>query len=119
MVMALGLRDLLCRARRPAVEVHQAPVRRGMGKDHTPAAPVTSQMRPGARRRIARAELLGQRQGDAALAEVRFTTTTGQGSLEHGELLGKVGPDGDRRTRGWWIGGARLGGYRWRPVRRR
>ena len=40
MVVTLGLGDLLCSAYRPAVEVHQAPIWRGMGQDHAAAAPI-------------------------------------------------------------------------------
>jgi hypothetical protein len=48
-------------------------------------------MRPGVRCGIAHAQLLGQRQGNAALPQVRLATTAGQRRLEGGELLGEVG----------------------------
>jgi hypothetical protein len=90
MVVACGLRDLRMRPHCRAVQVHQAPVRRGMGKDHAAPAPVAGGMRLGARRRIAHAVLLGQGQGNAPLLQVRRATTVRQGALECHELLGEV-----------------------------
>jgi hypothetical protein len=97
----LRLRDLLCSAYRTTIEVHQAPVRCGVGKDHTAAAPVAGRVRPGARRRIAHAQLLRQSQGNAPLLQVGCTAAAWQGSLERGELLGKVRPPWSRLTRCW------------------
>src|SRR4029453_16441857 len=77
MIVALGLRDLLSRSHRTAVEVHQAPVRRGV--------------RTGARPRIAYTVLLRQGKGNAPLLQVHCPATAGQGGLERRELLGKVG----------------------------
>jgi hypothetical protein len=47
-------------------------------------------MRPRPRCGIADAQLLRQRQGNAALPYVGFATAAGQGSLEGGEVLRKV-----------------------------
>ena len=77
-----------------------------MRKDHAAAAPVAGGMRPGARRRIAHAELLRQGQGNAALLQVGGATAPRQGGLERGELLGEVRPPWSRRTRCWGICGA-------------
>jgi hypothetical protein len=90
MVMALGLGHLCSRADRPAVEVHKATLGRGMRNDHATTAPVAGFMRPGARRRIAHAELLRQGQGNAPLLQVRGAAAPRQGSLERSELLGQV-----------------------------
>jgi hypothetical protein len=92
MVMALGLRDLLRRSHRTAVEVHQAPIRGGMGKDHTPAAPVAGRVWPGTWCRIAHAQLLRQGQRNAPLLQVGVAAAPRQGGLKRGELLGKVRP---------------------------
>jgi hypothetical protein len=48
-------------------------------------------MRPAARRRRAHAQLLRQRQGNAALAEVRLAAAAWQGGLKDRELLCQVG----------------------------
>jgi hypothetical protein len=61
-----------------------------MRKDHAAAAPVTGGVRPGAWRRIAHAELLGQGQGNPTLLQVGFATAPRQGSLKRRELLGQV-----------------------------
>ena len=103
MIVPLRLGHLLCSADRTPIEVHQAPLRRGVGKDHAAAAPVTGRMRPGAWRRIAHAGLLRQRQGNAALLQVGFTTAAWQGSLEGGQLLGEVRPRGGRLARRRWV----------------
>ncbi len=100
--MALGFGHLLCGTHRAAVEIHQAPVRRGMRKDHAAAAPVTGRMRPTARRRIAHAALLRQRQGNTTLTQVRCATTAGQGDLEGSELLSQIYARRGRRTRRRW-----------------
>ena len=89
--MALRLGDLLCCPYRTTVEVHQTPLRRRMGKDHTAAAPIAGGMRPGTRRRIAHTVLLRQGQGNAALLQVHFATAVWQSCLEGSELLGQVG----------------------------
>src|SRR5207249_694250 len=47
MIVPLRLGYLLCSADRTAIEVHQAPVRYGVGKDHTAAAPVAGWVWPG------------------------------------------------------------------------
>src|SRR6266446_5388175 len=86
---------------RAAVQVHQLAVRCHMRKDHAAAAPIAGGVRPGARRRIAHAALLRQRQGNAALAEVRFAPAARQSSLERGELLREGGPRWGGRTRCW------------------
>jgi hypothetical protein len=62
-----------------------------MRKGHAAAAPVAGGMRPAARRRIAHAELLGEGEGNAPLLQVGGAAAPRQGSLERGELLGKVG----------------------------
>ena len=67
-----------------------------MRKDHAPAAPVAGRVRPGARRRIAHAELLRQRQGNTALLQGGLPTAGGQGGLEGGERMGEVGRFGAR-----------------------
>jgi len=111
-VMALRLGHLRCSADRPAIEVHQAPVRRGMRKNHAAPMPVAGWVRPRARRRIAHAELLRQRQGNAALLQVGLPTAGGQGGLEGGELRRQVRP---RRGGLTW----RRWACRWRPGERR
>jgi hypothetical protein len=63
-----------------------------MRKDHAAPAPVAGGVRPGARRRIAHAELLGEGEGNAPLLQVGGTAAPRQGGLKRGELLGKVGP---------------------------
>jgi hypothetical protein len=90
-----------------------------MRKDHAAAAPIAGGVRPGARRRIAHAALLRQRQGNAALAEVRFAPAARQSGLERGELLREGGPRWGGRTRCWGICGERPGGCHWRPGKRR
>src|SRR6266704_1882705 len=65
-------------------------------------------MRPGARRRIAHAMLLRQRQGNAALLQVGCATATGQGGLEGGELLCELWARWGGLTRRHWA-------RRWRP----
>jgi hypothetical protein len=59
-------------------------------------------MRPGARRRIAHAQLLRQRQWNTALLQVRGAAAARQGGLEGGKLLGEVGPRWGRFARRWW-----------------
>src|SRR5262245_2838400 len=119
MIVPLRLGHLLCSADRTAIEVHQAPVRCGMRKDHAASAPVAGGMWPGARRRIAHTELLRQGQGNAPLLQVGVATTPRQGSLERGELVGEVGPCWDwRRWRGW-MGRAFPGGCHDWPRSRR
>src|SRR4029434_10164066 len=119
MVMPLRLGHLRFRTHGTAIEIHEAPVWRGVGKNHAAPAPVAGRMRPGARPRIAHATLLRQGQGNAPLLQVHLATAPWQGSLERGELLGKVGPRWGRRTRCWGIGGAQLGCCRWLPGTRR
>src|SRR5262249_48896563 len=118
MIVALGFGYLLRRANRTPIQVHEATVRRGMGKDHAAAAPVAGRMRPGARRRIAHAVLLCQCERHAALLQVRLTAAPRQSGLEGGELLGQVGPRWDGRRRCGWIGGARPRGCWWTGKRR-
>ena len=72
-------------------------------------------MRPGARRRIAHAELLRQGQGNAALLQVRFAAAARQSSLEGSELLGQVGACWSRRTRCRRIWRALPGCCHWLP----
>ena len=64
------------------VEVHQPPIRHGVRNDHTAARPIPRGMRPGAWCGIAHPQLLGQRQRNAALAEVRCAATAGEGGLK-------------------------------------
>jgi hypothetical protein len=98
-IVALGFGDLLCSADRAAVEVHQVLVRRRVRKDHAAAAPVARWVRPGARRRRAHAQLRRQRQGDAALAQVRGAAAARQGGLEGGERRRQVATRGGGRAR--------------------
>jgi hypothetical protein len=102
--MALDLGHLFSSADRPAVEVHEATIGRGMRKDHAAPAPVAGRMGPGARCRIAHAMLLRQDQGNAPLLQVGVATAPRQDGLERGELLGQVGPcwDWRRRCGGMW-----------------
>src|SRR4030095_16735001 len=79
MVMPLRLGHLLCSPHRPAVQVHQVIIRRRMRKDRAATTPVTSSMRPGARRCIAHAVLLRQGEGNAPLLQVYCPATAGQG----------------------------------------
>src|SRR5882724_6156740 len=90
MVMALRLGHLLSSPHRTAVQVQQAPVRCGMRKDHAPAAPIAGSVRPGAWRRIAHAQLLRQRQRNAALLQGGGAPAAGRGSMERGELRRQV-----------------------------
>src|SRR5712692_6526141 len=99
MVMPLRFRDLLCSAYRTAIEVHQASIRCGMGKDHATAAPVAGRVRPGAWRRKAHTALLRQRQGNAALLQGGVAAALRQGGLERGELLCQIRLPWSRRTR--------------------
>ena len=99
--MAHGFGDLLGGPDRAAIEVHEPPVRHGVGKDHTATAPIPCGMRPGTRRRIADAQLLRQLQGNTALLQVGFAAAAGQGSLEGRELLSQVGTCWSRRTWRW------------------
>ena len=69
--MPLRLGHLLRRLHRTAVQIHEAPVRRGVGKDRAATAPVAGGMRPRARRRIAHTVLLREGQGNAPLLQVR------------------------------------------------
>jgi hypothetical protein len=70
MIVALGFGDLRSRPHRAAVEVHEVTIGRGVGKDDAATAPVAGGVRPGARRRIAHAQLL--RQGHCALPAMRL-----------------------------------------------
>src|SRR6266508_2149525 len=102
MIVTLRLRDLRCSADRPAVEIHQAPVRCGMRKHHAAPAPITSGVRPGIWRCIAHTVLLGKCQRNAALLQVGFAATARQCCLKDRELLGEVRPGRCRRTRRRW-----------------
>jgi hypothetical protein len=105
MVMAFGLGDLLSRAHCAAVQIYQAPLRRGVGKDHATAAPVAGCMRPGARSRRAHAALLRERQRHAALLQGGGDAAAGQGGLEGGELRRQGGPRRSGFARCRWVCG--------------
>ena len=94
--MSLCCGHLLRSANSTPIQVHEAPVRRGMGKDHAAAAPIAGCVRPAARRRIAHAQLLRQCERNAALLQVRGAAAAGQGGLEGGERMGEVGRFGAR-----------------------
>jgi hypothetical protein len=88
-IMAQGFGHLLGRPDGTAVEVHHTPIWHRVRKDHTTPTPIPCGMRPGARCGIAHAQLLSQRQGNAALPQVGFAATAGQGGLKSGEVLGE------------------------------
>ncbi len=102
MIVAFSFWYLLSSAYRPPVEVHHASVRRGMRKDHAAAAPIAGCVRPGARRHIAHAQLLRQRQGNAALLQVGCAAAARQGGLERGKLWREVWPRWGRLTWDRW-----------------
>ena len=114
--MPLRPGDLLCSPDRAAVEVHQTTVRRGMRKDHAPAAPIAGWVWPGARRRIAHAALLRQGEGNATLLQVGVAAAPRQGGLERGELLGEVSPLWSRVARCRWACRWLAGGCRCRAL---
>jgi len=73
-----------------------------MRKDHAATAPVAGCMWPGAWRRIAHAQLLRQRQGNAALPQVRGAAAAGQGGLEGGEGINMPTPMIIPAEPGWY-----------------
>ena len=102
--MPLPFRDLLCGSHGTTVEIHQAPLRRRMRKDHAAATPIPGGMRPGAWRRIAHTELLRQGQGMQRCCST-LAAAAGQSSLEGGELWARIGVSGSRSTGCWWAYG--------------
>jgi hypothetical protein len=102
-VMPRGFRHLCCSPYRPAIEIHEVPLWCSMREYDAPVAPVTGGMRPSAWCRIAHAELLRHGQGNAALLQIGVAAAPRQGSLERGELQGKVGLCWSRPTRRWRV----------------
>src|SRR5712691_5935182 len=119
MVMALCLGNLCCSPNCTAVKVDQTPLRRRMRKHHAATAPIAGGRRPGAWRSIAHPALLRQRQGNAALLQIRGAPAAGQGGLEGSEVLCEVRPGWGGLTRCWWRCGSLPGCYRWLPGKRR
>jgi hypothetical protein len=75
-------------------------------------------MRPSARRRIAHAQLLRQRERNAPLLQVRGAAAPRQGRLKRGELRRQVRACWGGFAQRWWACRWRLSGRRWlvRPL---